>query len=275
MMKTTLLALIVATTAAQAAPETQSNDMQMPADSAPSSARDPHAYSDGYTLTTGPYAQSGLRQLVLADEQLFWAVLGNRLEYQPDSDTGVYDLQGWLGNSYDRLVVKAEGDIANSRLEESSTELLWSHAVSTYFDTQVGVQYQQFDEGENRPWLAMGIQGLAPYWFELDITGYLGEQGRTALSAEIEYELLLTQKLILQPRAELTLYGKDDPQNGLGAGLANVSVGLRLRYEFSRQFAPYLGVEWSDASGKTADLMRQRGQSPQDTQFLTGVRFWF
>ena len=89
----------------------------------------------------------------------------------------------------------------------------------------------------------MGVQGLAPYWFELDVAAYVGEDGRTAFTAQAEYELLLTQKLILQPRAELNLYGKDDLDNGLGSGLSDLALGLRLRYEFNRQFAPYIGVE--------------------------------
>ena len=109
----------------------------------------------------------------------------------------------------------------------------------------------------------------------MDVTAYFGNDGRSALSAQAEYELLLTQKLILQPRAELNLYGKDDVENGLGAGLSDLAVGLRLRYEFSRQFAPYIGVEWTDTFGDTADYRRVADQSTSDTQFVAGLRFWF
>ena len=123
--------------------------------------------------------------------------------------------------------------------------------------------------------MAFGVQGLAPYWFELDVTAYVGDDGRTSLSAEAEYELLLTQKLILQPRAELNLYGKNDAENGLGSGLSDLAVGLRLRYEFSRQFAPYIGVEWTDTYGDTADYRRAAGQDTSGTQFVAGLRFWF
>src|SRR5690606_23038375 len=228
-------------------------DMQMQGGSAPADARDPHAYSDGYTLTEGPYAQPGPRQLKLADEHAFWSVLGDRLEYHEDSESTVYDIQAWYGTTYNRFVIKAEGDIADGTLEESSTELLWGHALNAYFDTQLGVRLDQYDEGKNRQWLAIGMQGLAPYWFELDVTAYVGDDGRTALSAEAEYELLLTQRLILQPRAELNLYGKDDLDNRLGSGLSDLALGLRLRYEFSRQFSPYIGVEWTDTYGDTAD----------------------
>ena len=251
------------------------SEMQMQGGSAPADARDPHAYSDGYTLTEGPYAQPGPRQLKLADEHAFWSILGDRLEYQEDSDSTVYDVQAWYGTTYDRFVIKAEGDIADGTLEESSTDLLWGHAFNAFFDTQLGVRLDQFNEGKDRQWLAFGVQGLAPYWFEVDVTAYVGDDGRTALSAEAEYELLLTQRLILQPRAELNLYGKDDADNGLGSGLSDLAVGLRLRYEFSRQFAPYIGVEWTDTYGDTADYRRAAGQDTSGTQFVAGLRFWF
>lgn len=250
-------------------------EMQMQGGSAPADARDPNAYSDGYTLTEGPYAQQGPRQLKLADEHAFWAVLGDRLEYQASSDSTLFDLQGWYGTTYDRFVVKTEGEIADTRLEESETQLLWGHAISTYFDTQVGLRLDQYDEGKDRQWIAVGTQGLAPYWFELDMTAYLGEGGRTAINIEAEYELLLTQRLVLQPRAELNVYGKDDRNNDIGSGLSDVSLGLRLRYEFSRQFAPYIGVEWTDSYGDTADYRRAAGADVSDTQFVAGVRFWF
>lgn len=254
---------------------TAHNRGQMQGGKAPADARDPHAYSDGYTLTEGPYAQPEPRQLKLADEHAFWSVLGNRLEYHEDSDSTVYDVQAWYGATYNRFVIKAEGDVAHGTLEESSTDLLWGHALNAYFDTQLGVRLDQYDAGKDRQWLALGVQGLAPYWFELDVTGYVGDNGRTAVSAEAEYELLLTQRLILQPRAELNLYGKNDPENGLGSGLSDLALGLRLRYEFSRQFAPYIGVEWTDTYGDTADYRRAAGDDTSDTQFVAGLRFWF
>lgn len=254
----------------------QAHNMRpMQGGSVPASARDPHAYSDGYTLTEGPYALPGPRQLKLADEHNFWSVRGDRLEYREDSKNTLYDLQAWYGTTYDRLVIKAEGDIADGSLEESATDLLWGHALNAYFDTQFGVRFDQYDEGKDRQWLALGLQGLAPYWFELDVTAYAGDDGRTALSAEAEYELLLTQRLILQPRAEITLYGKNDPENDLGAGLSDLTLGLRLRYEFSRQLAPYIGVEWVRTYGNTADYLRAAGEDRSNTQIVAGLRFWF
>lgn len=237
--------------------------------------RDPHAYSDGYTLEKGPYALEGPRRLKLADEHKFWAIQGDRVEYNSNSNTGVLDVRGWYGTTYDRLYVKFEGDVTSGRLEESQTDVFWSHAYNAYFNTQWGIRLDQYDESVDRQWLAVGLQGLAPYWFELDMTAFVGEAGRTALSLEAEYEVLLSQKWVLQPRAEANLYGQDDVENGLGDGLSDVGLGLRLRYEITRQFAPYIGVEWTRKVGQTADIARAAEESVRDTDYVLGVKFWF
>ena len=173
------------------------------------------------------------------------------------------------------MVIKAEGEVDNGTLDESSTELLWSHALATYWDTQLGLRYDSADGLDSRSWLTFGVQGLAPYWFELDITAYLGEDGRSALGFEAEYELLFTQRLVLQPRLEANLYGKDDASWGLGAGLSDATVGLRLRYEIRRELAPYIGVERAQTFGGSADYARAAGQSTGDTRLVAGLRFWF
>ena len=249
--------------------------MQPQGGSAPKDARDPHAYSAGTTLTEGPYALEGNERLTLADEHPFYALLGDRLEYNEQANAGVFDLQTWYGTTFDRLVIKTEGDLSEGSIEENQTDILWGHAVSAYWDTQAGVRLDYNKEGENRQWLAFGLQGLAPYWFELDMTAYVGERGNTAFTLEAEYELLLTQKLIIQPRAEITLYGKNDKQNELGSGLSSSAIGFRVRYEFTRQFAPYIGVEWSNKFGNTADYATSSGQSNNNTAFVAGIKFWF
>ena len=252
-----------------------SNKPQSQGGDAPKDARDPHAYSAGTTLTEGPYALGKENRLILADEHSFFALLGNRIEYNEETGSGVFDLQAWYGTTFDRLVINTEGDINKGDLEENQTDILWGHAISTYWDTQVGIRSDYYKEGVNRQWLAFGLQGLAPYWFELDMTAYLGERGNTAFTLEAEYELLLTQKLIVQPRAEITFYGKDDEPNELGSGLSNSSIGFRVRYEFTRQFAPYLGVEWTKIYGNTAGFAQLNGQSSSDTAFVVGIKFWF
>lgn len=252
------------------------NHGAMQGGSAPADARDPHAYSGGYTLESGPYDPPGPRQLRLADEHNFGALMFDRLEgVRASGNTALaYDLQAWYGRDYNRAVLKAEGEYDNGEFEEMSTELLWGHALTAYWDTQLGLRYDS-GEGPNRTWLAFGFQGLAPYWFELDATAYVGEEGRTAFNVEAEYELLLTQKWILQPRVEAEFYGKDDSEKGIGSGLSAVQAGVRLRYEIRPEFAPYLGIQWSGLFGASADYARSAGLDSNVTQVVAGVRFWF
>jgi copper resistance protein B len=251
-------------------------EMNMQGGSAPPDARDPHAYSGGYTLDSGKYALPGPRQLRLADEHSFGSLLVDRLE-RVDTREGnatAYEAQAWFGRNYDRLVIKAEGDYGKGKLQEARTELLWGHAIATFWDTQLGVRHDS-GVGPDRSWLAFGVQGLAPYWFEVDAAAYVGDKGRTAFRLGAEYELLLTQKLVLQPRLEINAYGKSDEALGIGSGLSDGVAGLRLRYEFTRQFAPYVGVERAGKFGKTADMARAAGEKTDETRWVAGVRFWF
>jgi copper resistance protein B len=237
--------------------------------SAPPDARDPHAYSGGQTFGAIPRPRLG-------DEHNFASLLVDRLEYARgrNNSSMAYDVQAWFGRDYDRVVLKAEGEVDGGRLEDARTELLWGHAVASFWDLQLGLRYDSGD-GPERSWLAFGVQGLAPYWFEIDAAAYVGESGRTALRVEGEYELLLTQKLVLQPRIEANFYGKSDPANEIGSGLSNASIGLRLRYEIKREFAPYIGVQWVRKFGGTADFARDEGERTRDTQWVAGLRIWF
>tara|TARA_B100001105_G_scaffold192555_1_gene156616 strand:- start:30443 stop:31309 length:867 start_codon:yes stop_codon:yes gene_type:complete len=288
MTRTTRIPLVIATlafalgaTTARAAQDAPMPGMQhdpMPAAgmAAPADTRDPHAYSGGYTLESGPYAMQGKRLLRLGDEQTVATVLFDSLEAvrSNGSNSQAYDAVAWFGRDYDRLVIKAEGEVAHGKVQEARTEALWSHAVATFWDAQLGLRYDS-GIGPDRRWLAFGVQGLAPYWFEVDATAYIGDGGRTALRLGAEYEALITQRLILQPRIEANLYGKSDAESDLGKGLSDVTAGVRLRYEFSRQFAPYVGVEWSGRFGETADLARAAGERARNTRYVAGVRFWF
>ncbi len=262
--RTALLVLVMAGMSGASAMEMES----MQGGSAPPDARDPHAYSGGYSF--------GPERLRLADEHRFGSLLVDRLEaVRSDGNTSAaYDLQAWYGRTYDRAVLKAEGEYDDGRFEEASTELLWNHAVAAFWDTQLGVRHDA-GEGPDRTWLAFGVQGLAPYWFEIDATGYIGEGGRTALNLEAEYELLLTQKWILQPRIEADFHGKDDRELGIGSGLSGIAAGIRLRYEIWREFAPYLGIEWAGTFGDTKDLARAAGEDTSETRLVAGLRFWF
>lgn len=251
-------------------------DMQMQGGSAPDDARDPHANSGGFTLESGPYVLPGPRQLHMADELTSAALMMNRFERVKSDDaySTVYDGQAWIGRDYNKLVLKAEGDIVDGELEDASTELLWSHAIASYWDTMFGLRH---DSGvaPDRSWLAFGVQGIAPYWFEIDAMAYLGEGGSTALNLGAEYELLLTQKLVIQPRIDSNFYSESDTARGQGSGLSDLSAGLRLRYEILREFAPYIGVEWAKKLGQTADFSRAAGEDASETRWVAGLRFWF
>jgi len=237
--------------------------------SEPAGLRDPHAYSDGYDFSQFPMRHAG-------HELKFGVVRVDRFEsVRSGGDTvTTYDLQASYGGDFDRAVVKAEGEFAGGELADAKTELLWSHAVAAFWNSQLGVRYDG-GAGPERSWLAFGVQGLAPYWFEVDATAYVGAEGRTALRVDAEYELLLTQKLILQPRIAADLYGSSDAGRGIGSGLSDLATGLRLRYAICRELAPYVGVEWAGKFGATADYARAAGADTKETRAVAGVRFWF
>lgn len=222
-----------------------------------------------------PHAEMS-QAMEMHDDAVLAMLRLDRLEHFDGDDVSgtAWDAQGWVGGDFDKLWFKTEGERADGRTEDARAELLWDHAFATWWDWQLGVR-RDFGEGPGRNWAAFGIAGLAPYWFELQATAYVGEQGRTALRFEADYELLLTQRLILQPRLEANAYGKADPQRGIGAGLADAEVGLRLRYEIRRRFAPYLGIEWVRRFGATASLARDRGEPAMDRRWVAGVRVWF
>ena len=242
--------------------------MKMQGGSAPPDARDPD-YSDGVVASPMHHAH-------VHGAGRFGSVIVDHLEaFNGGGSHGqLIDMQAWYGGDIDKLWFKAESERSDGRLGATRTELLWNHATAAYWDVQAGVRHDLGD-GPSRNWAAFGVQGLAPYWFEVEATAYVGEAGRTALRLEAEYELLLTQRLILQPDVEVNFYGKDDRQRGIGRGLSDLDVGLRLRYEFTRKFAPYVGVTWSRRFGKTADFARAGGGNAQDTQLVAGVRLWF
>jgi copper resistance protein B len=183
--------------------------------------------------------------------------------------------EGWIGGDYDKLWIKSEGTLqGNGSLEDGQHQFLYDRAITTYFDLQVGLR-SDIDSRPTRNWAAFGIQGLAPYFFDLELTGYVSGQGHLAAKLEAFYDLLLTQRLILQPQIEVNLYSKADPARMVGAGFSEIDTGLRLRYEFSRKFAPYLGVAYEGKFGQTANLARRAGESTGSVRFVAGLRLWF
>lgn len=200
----------------------------------------------------------------------------DKLEYQ-DADEGsalAWEASGWVGGDINRLWIRSEGERTNGVTEDAELQLLYGRSVSPWWDVVAGVR-QDFQPGSPQTWGAFGIQGMALYDFEAEATAFIGENGQAAARLEGEYDILLTNRLILQPTAEANFYGKNDPERGVGSGLANTEVGLRLRYEIVRQFAPYIGVTWNRSYGKTADLIRDEGGDVDEARFVAGIRLWF
>lgn len=202
----------------------------------------------------------------------------DRLEYRSsdDEEAALWDINAWYGGRVNRLWIKSEAEYSldHGAFEEARVEALWSRAVTPYFDLQGGIAHD-FEDGNGRTHAVAALQGLAPYWFEVDVSAYLSDRGELTGSAEAEYELLLTQRLILQPRAELAWSAEDIPSLETGAGFTSIEAGLRLRYEIVRQFAPYVGIEWTRQLGDTADYARAAGVDPDSTAFVAGIRIWY
>lgn len=207
-----------------------------------------------------------------------WFLIAERLEYQSNDGAPAlyFEGQGWWGTDRNKLWVKSEvnRDFDAGRFEEAEIQALWSRPFSRFFDFQAGVRHD-FAGGADRTFGVIGVQGLAPYWFEIDAAVFVSGEGDVSARIEAEYDLLLTQRLILQPRTELNFAVQDVEDVGVGSGLSTAEIGLRLRYEISRQFAPYVGVNWERGVGETADLARADGENVGAVSAVAGVRLWF
>lgn len=217
---------------------------------------------------------------VLVDEHggyAGWMALADRLEYRAreGNDGYAWDVQGWYGGDYNRLWLKSEGDGAfDEDLEHAEVQALYSRAIDPWFNLQAGVR-QDFGDGPERTHLVLGVQGLAPYWFEVDGAVFLSTEGDLTARFEAEYDQRITNRWILQPAVEVDLAAQDVPELGIGAGLTSLEVGLRLRYEFRPEFAPYVGVEYERVFGEAANLRRRAGQNAGEWSLVAGVRTWF
>ncbi|MCT2399270.1 copper resistance protein B [Novosphingobium mangrovi (ex Huang et al. 2023)] len=200
----------------------------------------------------------------------------DRLEYRAHKGTDGYlwDAQGWYGGDVDKLWIKSEGEGAfGGKPEQAEGQALWSHAIGPWFDLQAGVRHDF--AGPDRTHAVIGIQGLAPYRFEIDAAAFVSNKGDVTARIEAELDQRVTQRLILQPRAEVTLSAQDIPELGVGSGLDKAELGLRLRYEIAREFAPYIGVEHEWRAGGSADYARAAGDSTSRTSLVAGIRMWF
>jgi len=210
------------------------------------------------------------------DDPLLLTVILDQLETRNASgdNTLSWDGEGWLGKDLHKIWFKTDGERTSSITDEAELQFLYSKAIARYWDFQLGVRHD-FKPSPSRSWVAIGFKGLAPYFFDIDTAAFIGESGRVALRIEAEYELLITQRLILTPDIEINLYGQNDPDVGIGAGLSDLEVGLRLRYEIRREFAPYIGVNWTRLFGNTADFANIAGRDTSEAQLVIGLRAWF
>lgn len=190
-----------------------------------------------------------------------------------NDDSLAWDGRLRVGRDLDRFWVRSAGERLHGKTA-GDVELLWGHVFAPFWDRMLGVRHD-FGNGPSREWVGFGVQGLAPYKFQVEATAYLGESGRTAARLRTEYDLLLTQRLVFTPEIEANLYGKDDPEGGIGSGLADAALGVRLRYEIRREFAPYIGIGWHRKFGKTADFARADNEAVLDRRIMAGVRIWF
>lgn len=237
--------------------------------SSPPNARSPD-YSDGYRYTDMP----GMAMSDCAELAMLYL---DQLEYAHDNhgrSGAFFDADAWYGEDFNKLWVKAEGEYAKGALEDLRTEALWDHAITSYWDTQLGLR-QDSGRAPGRTWAALGIQGLAPFWFDTEATFYVSGQGRTAARVQFEYEEPLTQRLVLQPKLEANFYGRSDPQRGIGAGLSDTELGVRLRLHFGREYGPYIGVVWRQRYGRSAEFARSEGYPASELQFVAGLHVWF
>jgi copper resistance protein B len=212
----------------------------------------------------------------LHDSGVNYWVLFDQLEGQAAGGAASFnwDSKGWVGGDVNRLWLRSEGAANQDGVADAEAHIFYGRAIARWWDLVAGVR-QDFRPGRGQTWAAVGIQGLAPYWFEVEATGYLGDGGRTGARFEVEYELLFTNRLIAQPLIEIELYGQPDPQRGVGAGLSSANVGLRLRYEIRRELAPYLGVTWDRKFGETRDIATTSGKGGSSARVAFGMRAWF
>ena len=231
-------------------------------------------------LVFGADAMAASRRTLIAEngDVRTTAVIIDRVEagFGDGGDTYLWDVQGWTGGDINRFWWKSEGkgDL-DGKLEDAEVQALYSRAIAPFWDLQAGVRQDFRPDGPDTTHAVLGIQGLAPYWWEVDAAAFLSTEGDLTARVEAEYDQRITQRLILQPRFEIEASAGDIPELEIGSGLSSIQAGLRLRYEVRKEFAPYVGVEWTRSLGDTADYIRARGGESDDIRFVVGLRAWF
>jgi copper resistance protein B len=228
------------------------------------------------TLAGLPDAASGQ----VSDQARYLFIFADNFEQAPAFSGSPVRLEGdlWYGGSYNRLWMKVDGDAdtegGDGQLE---AQALFSRLVAPYWDVQIGLRLDALwgEESRSRGHLALGIQGLAPYWFELETTLFVSTEGDVSASLQASYDLLFTQRLVLEPEVEVNASFQEQAEWGLGSGITDTELGLRLRYEIRREFAPYVGYVWARNFGGTADFLRTAGFARRQGSLVAGLRMWY
>lgn len=209
------------------------------------------------------------------DQHVWFHVIIEEFEGRLGSESSFrWDGEAWMGTDTHRLWIKSEGELESGKVADGQHEILYDTPISTYFDLQAGLRYD-LDDRAGRGWAAFGVEGLSQYFFHVSATVYASDRGHFAAKLFAAYDLLLTQRLILQPTLEANLYTKADPKRLVGSGFSDLDLGLRLRYEISRKFAPYVGVAYEKKFGQTGRLAAAEGEKTDALRFTVGVRTWF
>lgn len=253
-------------------------EMAMPIPNAPPPAAAGSGPARGAEAIWGADEMRASRDALIdetGNQSLFW-FQGDRVEFRAREGRNGYlwDVQGFYGGDIDKFWFKSEGEGSfGEPIESAEVQALWSRAIAPFFDLQAGVR--QDLAGPSRTHAVVGIQGLAPYLFEVDAAAFFSNKGDFTARIEAELDQKITQRLILQPRGEIGLSAQDIPELGIGAGIDKIELGVRLRYEIAREFAPYVGIDQEWKIGGSADFARLAGEDPSTTNYVVGVRFWF
>lgn len=212
----------------------------------------------------------------MEDDPLLTMVKLDKLEVHEtdDGNPWAWKADAWIGRDLHKLWLKTEGEYHDGETEEAELQLLYSRAITPFWDLQLGAR-RDFKPEPERDWLAIGVNGLAPYMFEVDAALFFGEDERMAARLDAEYEYMFTQRLVLIPEMEANLYSKADEELGIGSGLADLTLGLRLAYEVRREFAPYVGYTWTGLYGDTADYAEAAGGDSRSDAWVAGIKAWF
>ena len=236
----------------------------------------------GCTLVVlGLVLTPGAARAQIMDDHVYSLVLFDQLEYRQTGTANPvgWDLSSWVGGDFTRLWVKSEGSVATvGGGGDAQAQVLYSRLFSAFWEWQVGGRVDvQYGGGrtETRVLAVLGLEGLAPYWFEIEPAVFVSHKGDVSARLTATYDMFITQRAIAQPRVELNGAVQEVPEFGLAAGLNDISLGLRFRYEFRREYAPYVGIDWTRRVAGTADLARLTGEPVSDLAVVGGLRVWF